>query len=490
MPSHPNVHHTSNSHQPDTQVYDLVILANRLPVDRVTDPDGTTRWTQSPGGLVTAMQSVMSGGDGAWVGWSGDPGAPPAPFDEGGMHLHAVGLSQQEIEDHYEGFSNETLWPLYHDVIVPPRFRRRWFEGYRVVNERFARTAAELASPGGTVWVHDYQLQLVPAMVRELRPDVRIGWFNHIPFPPVELFAQLPWRRAILDGLLGADLLGFQRPADAENFVRACRRLAGLPTRGDTVTAHPGSSLERMVRATSFPISIDAQSLEELARTPEVIQRAKQIRSELGDPECLLLGVDRLDYTKGIRHRLKAYHELLQDGVFGPPDSLFVQVATPSRERVRSYMELRDQVEVMVGRANGEFGQLSHPAIHYLRHSYDRAEMAAMFLAADVMVVTPLRDGMNLVAKEYVACRYDEGGALVLSEFTGAARELDRAYLCNPHDIAGMKATIQTAMEADPREKRRRMRSLRRRVSQYDVQRWAADFQRALQVAPRRPEPR
>jgi trehalose 6-phosphate synthase len=475
--------------QPTSQftTYDLVVVANRLPVDRHVEEDGTVQWKQSPGGLVTAMQSVMSGLEGAWVGWSGDPGEAPEPFDDGGMHLHAVGMSQEEVEEHYEGFSNDTLWPLYHDVIVAPRYSRRWFEGYRRINRRFAEAAAGLAAEGGTVWVHDYQLQLVPAMLRELRPDVRIGWFNHIPFPSVELFAQLPWRRQVVEGLLGADLLGFQRRADAENFLRVCRRLLSLPTRGDTVTVQNPDGGERRVRAAAFPISIDAGALEALARKPEVRARAAEIRHELGDPERLLLGVDRLDYTKGIRHRLKAYEELLQDDVLQPPETVLVQVATPSRERVTAYRRLREQVEVTVGRANGDYGSLGHPAIHYLHQSYGRDEMAAMFLAADVMLVTPLRDGMNLVAKEYVTCRYDEGGALVLSEFTGAAGELDRAYLCNPHDIDGLKTTIRVALEADPRDKRRRMRALRRRVREHDVRSWADDFRTALKAAPERP---
>ena len=460
--------------------YDLVVVANRLPVDRVQDDEGNVSWSKSPGGLVTAMESVMIDRDGAWIGWSGDPGDAPEPFDENGMHLHAVPLSQEEIEDHYEGFSNETLWPLYHDVIVPPRYRRRWFEGYREVNQRFAQAAADPAAPGATIWVHDYQLQLVPAMLRELRPDVRIGWFDHIPFPSVELFAQLPWRRQVIEGLLGADLLGFQRRADAENFLRVSRRLLGLSTRGHTVTVPGADGTQRVVRAAAFPISIDASGLEELARTPEVQERAKQIRHDLGDPRQVLLGVDRLDYTKGIRHRLKAYEELLTDGVLAPPDTVLVQVATPSRERVTAYIELREQVEVTVGRANGDFGQLGSLAIHYLHQSHGRSEMAALYLAADVMLVTPLRDGMNLVAKEYVTCRFDEGGALVLSEFTGAAGELDRAFICNPHDIGGLKSTIRQALDADPRDKRRRMRSMRRKVRENDVRRWADSFLCAL----------
>ncbi len=463
--------------------HSLVVVANRLPVDRITAKDGTVSWSPSPGGLVTAMQSIMRQRDGAWIGWSGDPGPAPEPFVSDQMHLHAVALSESEIKNYYEGFCNETIWPLYHDVIVPPRFRRSWFESFRTVNRRFAEEAAKLAEPGGAVWIHDYQLQLVPAMLRELRPDVRIGWFNHIPFPPVELFSQLPWRHQIITGLLGADLLGFQRRSDAENFVRVCRQVLDLPTRGDTVTlsgdgTNPATA--RVVRATAFPISVDATSLEELAQTPEVIERAAQIRRDLGDPDTVLLGVDRLDYTKGISHRLKAYAELLADGELSPPNTVLVQIATPSRERVRAYIKLRDTVEATVSRANGDFGHIGRPAIHYLHQSYGRAEMAALFLAADVLLVTPLRDGMNLVAKEYVMCRPDEGGALVLSEFTGSSGELELAYICNPHDINQLKAKILAAIQAEPEENSRRMRAMRKKVREYDVKRWADDFLRAL----------
>jgi trehalose 6-phosphate synthase len=458
------------------------VVANRLPVDKVTTSSGKIEWRPSPGGLVTAMEPVMRGREGAWVGWTGDTGGPaPKPFESNDMWLEPIALSEAEIEDHYEGFSNDTLWPIYHDVIVPARFRRRWYDGYRRVNHRFAEIAASVAARGATVWVHDYQLQLVPAMLRTLRPDLRIGWFNHIPFPPVELFAQIPWRRELLEGLLGADLLGFQRPGDAQNFLRVVRRLLDLHVKGDQVTVHtPGDGPKRHVRAAAFPISVDATGLEELARTDDVVQRAKQIRSDLGNPEHLLLGIDRLDYTKGIRHRLKAFQELLSDGAVSPPETVLVQVATPSRERVEAYRELRDQVEVTVGRINGEEARIGSPAVHYLHHSYPRDEMAALYLAADVLLVTPLRDGMNLVAKEYVACRYDEGGALVLSEFTGAAEDLRQAFLCNPHDISGLKAAILAALRADPRDARRRMRAMRRQVFRHDVQRWARDYLQAL----------
>ena len=251
--------------------FDLVVAANRLPVDLVFDADGNSTWQRSPGGLVAAMDPVMRGRDAAWVGWAGEPGPAPEPFSDDGMHLQPVALSSTEVQEYYEGFSNGTLWPIYHDVIVQASFHRTWWNTYRTVNYRFAMAIAKVAAPCATVWVHDYQLQLVPTMLRAMRPDLRIGWFDHIPFPPVELFAQLPWRRALVEGLLGADFLGFQRTADAENFLRVCGQLLGMATKGDTVTFTPtGKDLSegRTVRASAIPISVDFKGLDALARTP------------------------------------------------------------------------------------------------------------------------------------------------------------------------------------------------------------------------------
>jgi len=472
--------------------FDLVVAANRLPVERVLDAGGRGTWQRSPGGLVTALESVMTGRNAAWVGWAGVPGPASEPFHQDGLFLRPVSLSSAEIAEYYEGFSNETLWPIYHDVIVPASFHRNWWNTYRTVNHRFAQAIAQVAAPGGTVWVHDYQLQLVPAMLRAIRPDVRIGWFDHIPFPPVELFAQLPWRRALAEGLLGADFLGFQRTADAENFLRVCRQLLGMSTKGDTVTFTPPGDdpARRTVRASAIPISVDYKELTALARTPAVLARAAEIRASLGDPEILLLGVDRLDYTKGIRHRLKAYEELLRDKAVAPPQVTLMQVALPSRERVEAYRLLREEVERTVGRINGEYSVLGSAAIHYLHHFYQRAEMVAMFVAADILLVTPLRDGMNLIAKEYVTCRNDLGGALVLSEFTGAWHELHQAFICNPHDIEGVKQTIMRAITTPEDERRRQMKAMRKSVADHDVQQWAADCLEALASAPQKPHRR
>jgi trehalose 6-phosphate synthase len=477
----------------------FVVVANRLPVDRAADPDvgkptvgqndaqpavrppqPAAKWRRSPGGLVTALQPVLAAQRGTWVGWTGAAtkhGEPaPEPFELDGMLLRPVPLSTGETERYYEGFCNSSLWPLYHDAVEPPTYKRRWWEAYRLVNQRFADAAAEEAAPGATVWVQDYQLQLVPAMLRAHRPDLRIGFFLHIPFPPVELFMQLPRRTEILQGLLGADLIGFQRPRGAQNFLALVRLLLGLRPRADTVELADG----RVVSAGAFPISIDVAEMERLASSEEVQTRAKSIRAELGEPETILLGVDRLDYTKGIERRLKIFRELLAERLLTVPETVMVQVATPSRERIEHYQTLRVKVEREVGRINGEYGRVGVPAVHYLHQSYNRNELAALYRAADVMMVTPLRDGMNLVAKEYIAARVDDRGALVLSEFAGASAELRQAFLCNPHDLDDVKDALLKAIRIAPAEASRRMRVMRRHLRTHDVKAWAHSFLTAL----------
>ncbi|CAI9403855.1 alpha,alpha-trehalose-phosphate synthase (UDP-forming) [Nocardioides sp. T2.26MG-1] len=457
---------------------DLVIVANRLPVDRVTLPDGSTEWRRSPGGLVSAIEPVMRANDGTWIGWPGGTETDLEPFEDEGLDLVPITLTQQEVEDFYEGFANATLWPLYHDVVAKPEFHREWWDAYVAVNRRFAEEAAAVAAKDATVWVHDYQLQLVPQMLRELRPDLRIGFYLHIPFPPAELFQQLPWRRQLLEGLLGADLVGFQLAGAAQNFVRLVRQRVGHKTHRDLVYLPDG----RTVRAAAFPISIDAQGFEDLARSEEVSQRAKEIREAVGNPRRIFLGVDRLDYTKGIYARLRAYSELVVEGELNVEDAVFIQVATPSREQVEQYRILRDDIDRLVGRVNGDLGKIGRPVIHYLHSSYPPEEMAAFYRAADIMAVTPLRDGMNLVAKEYVACRFDNDGALVLSEFAGAAEELRQAWLVNPHDINGMKSAFLEAYRADDKEVTRRMKAMRKTVKQNDVAAWAESFLTELEA--------
>nr|WP_228798114.1 trehalose-6-phosphate synthase [Nocardia cyriacigeorgica] len=462
----------------------FVVVANRLPVDLEKLPDGGTRWKRSPGGLVTALEPVLRSNKGAWVGWAGVPDVDVDPIIEDGLELHPVPLSAQEVEDYYEGFSNGTLWPLYHDVIVRPVYDRKWWAAYVQVNRRFAEATAKVAAEGATVWVQDYQLQLVPKMLRMLRPDLTIGFFLHIPFPPVELFMQMPWRTEIIEGLLGADLIGFHLPGGAQNFLYLARRLAGQPTSRGTVGVRSKLGVVqvgfRNVRVGAFPISIASAELDEHSRRRSVRERAAKIRAELGNPKNILLGVDRLDYTKGIDIRLNALEELLMEGRVDPSDTVMVQLATPSRERVQSYIKMRGDIERQVGRINGEFARVGYPVVHYLHRPIPREELIAFFVAADAMLVTPLRDGMNLVAKEYVACHSGLNGALVLSEFTGAAAELRQSYLCNPHDLDSVKDAIASALTDDRDTKRRRMRSLRRQVLTHDVDRWARAFLDAL----------
>lgn len=464
--------------------FGFVVVANRLPVDFVEIPGGPISWKRSPGGLVTALEPVLRTENGAWVGWPGVADKEIEPFVHDGLHVYPVPLSADEIASYYEGFSNSTLWPLYHDVVVKPVIDRKWWKTYRQVNERFAAAAAAAAAPGATVWVQDYQLQLVPQMLRELRPDLSIGFFLHIPFPPVEIFQQLPWRRQILEGLLGADLVGFQMPGGAENFRFLVGGLLGLTTQSSTDGFGEVPVGDRVVRIGAFPISSDSGDLAKQAQSESVRERAKQIRHELGDPDTMLLGVDRLDYTKGIGLRMTALGELYDERRLDPASHVMVQLATPSREEVEEYALMRSEIETQVGHINGEHGRLGHPVVHYLYQPVQRDELIALFVAADLMVVTPLRDGMNLVAKEYVACHPEYDGAIVLSEFAGAAAELTQAYIVNPHDLDGVKDGITAAIAQTPSQGRARMRAMHEQVLVHDVHHWAESFLKALAETP------
>jgi trehalose 6-phosphate synthase len=313
-------------------------------------------------------------------------------------------------------------------------------------------------------------------MIRALRPDVKIGFFLHIPFPPDELFAWLPWRRQLVEGLLGADLIGFQIQPDARNFSRLARDLADAG--GSDSELSVGS---RTVRVGAFPISIDFEEFNSIAERPEVIARSRQIRKQIGATRKVILCVDRLDYTKGIDVRLHAWDAMLEEGDASVKKHVLIQVAVPSRENVPDYVSLRDEVERTVGRINGQFSEPGRVAVHYFRRNLARDELVAYYRAADVMLVAPLRDGMNLVAKEFVASRPDLGGVLVLSEFAGAARELRRALLVNPRDVDGLTMTLRSALALPNRDARQRMAILRMIVRRHDVHVWAKEFLEALE---------
>jgi len=443
----------------------IVVAANRLPVMRTEGG-----WAPSPGGLVRALLPMLRDSGGTWVGWTGNPDDHPEPFNVEGVELQPVPISAEEIELYYEGFSNDALWPLYHDALRESTYSSEQWDAYVRVNQRFADQLAASCPDGALVWIHDYQLQLVPKMLREQRGDLTIGFFLHIPFPPYELFSRLPWRTEIVEGLLGCDLVGFQHTTGVANFAAAAQQLAHTD---DGELLHVG---DRTVQVGTFPISIDVDEVEETAAGRATRQRMSQIRARLGDPEVILLGVDRLDYTKGIGLRLKAFAALLESGELDPERHVLVQVATPTREAVEHYQDERHEVERLVGAINGRYSRIGLPVVHYLYQTLPFDELIALYRAGDVMLVTPFRDGMNLVAKEYAAAHIDGDGVLVLSEFTGAAAELTDAVLVNPHDDHALQQAIVTAVEMHRHERRERMAALRETIRSSDVKGWAHRF--------------
>ncbi|MCU1500855.1 MAG: otsA [Ilumatobacteraceae bacterium] len=452
--------------------HQLVVVANRLPVALV---DG--EWRSSPGGLVRALLGFLRPTAALWVGWAGTADEPQAEFASDGIDVATISLAAEQIRGYYDSISNDAIWPLYHDALRTSTYDNDDWRIYAEVNERFATRTAEVAAEGAVVWVHDYQLQLVPAMLRRLRPDLRIGFFLHIPFPPQELFMRFPWREEVLEGMLGADLIGFQRRVAAENFISLAHRLVDAEVVDDGVRTADG----RFVRVGSFPVSIDIDEVAGIAADPVTVKAAARIRRRLGDPPTVLLGVDRLDYTKGIGERLTAFGELLRNraiahAVPGRPEVVLVQIAVPSRENVGDYQAQREHVEQLVGAVNGEFATLGYPAVHYLHRSLPLDQLIALYLATDVMVVTPLRDGMNLVAKEFVAARGVGDGVLVLSEFAGAADEFTDAVIVNPHDPHALVEAMETAIAMPRDEAIRRMSALQDALLANDAQHWAASF--------------
>ena len=453
----------------------LLVVSNRLPVT-ARIKEGAVTLHRASGGLATGLRSWHERSGGLWIGWPGDVSRftvdQLAALEEllGGQGVVPVYLSADDIERFYEGFSNRVLWPLFHYLVDRVPVEPSGWDAYRRVNERFARAVVDAYRPGDAIWVHDYQLMLVPALVRSHLPDARIGFFLHVPFPSSEVFRILPWRREILDGLVGADLLGFHTFAYLRHFVASLLHVQGIEA--DVSEVRIG---DRLVRLGVFPMGIDAASFDTLARDPEVVAEAAAIRNDAGGRR-ILLGIDRLDYTKGIPRRLSAVERMLTRHPSLRDTIRYIQIAVPSRGTVDSYQRFRRRVEEAVGRINGDCGTLRSTPIHYMHRSVPRRQMVALFCAADVMLVTPLRDGMNLVAKEFVASRADGDGVLVLSEFAGAAAELGEAVVVNPYDVDALAATIYASLEMAPAERRARMRNLRRRVLEHDVHWWAGQF--------------
>jgi len=451
----------------------LILVANRLPLAR---QQGV--WRPASGGLVTALTPVIERVGGAWVGWDEDAQGVPARVEGLNCDLHAVDLEPELVEGYYHGFTNRTLWPLFHDLVVQPVIDRSWWRSYVTVTTRFADAVSEVVEASPTppiVWIQDYHLLLLPQLLRERHPDLRIGMFLHIPFPAPELFARLPWRESLLGGMLAADSLGFHTEQYRDNFLRTVQRvLPDATVLGDRVMRDDG----RRVRALAHPISIDTEDFAELARASATDAEVAALREQFGDRK-VLLGVDRLDYTKGIRHRLQAIELLLEQRPHLRGRFVFVQIAVPSRDDVEEYRRLRTQVETEVGRINGRFTEPGHDVpVHYLHRAIDRTRLAAYYRLADVMCVTPLKDGMNLVAKEFVTVRdaTDGDGVLILSEFCGTAYEFGHdAVRCNPFDVEGLATLMEGALELTSDDRRARIARMAQVVRDHDVFRWVTD---------------
>ncbi|MFZ5471731.1 MAG: bifunctional alpha,alpha-trehalose-phosphate synthase (UDP-forming)/trehalose-phosphatase [Myxococcota bacterium] len=465
----------------------VLIVSNRLPVT-VKVSAGEVQVERSSGGLATGLKGPHEKSGGLWIGWPGLTQPLPEPqkarLDQrlADLEVVPVSLSQNEMERYYEGFSNAVLWPLFHYFVGSLPLEVRDFDVYQHVNQRFADVVASQYRSGDLVWIHDYQLMLVPQLLRQRLPDARIGFFLHIPFPSSEVFRCLPYRERILEGMLGADLVGFHTPAYMRHFSSSVLLTLGQATDVDRIRWK-----RRTVRLGVFPMGVDAAHLAQVAREEEVLRQVREFRDDTDGQ--VLVGIDRLDYTKGIPRRLLAYEHLLRQHPELRGKVRLVQVAVPSRTNVGAYQEFRDQVDALIGRIHGEFATPTWVPVHYLFRALSEREVVGLYRAADVMLVTPIRDGMNLVAKEFVASRVDEGGVLVLSELAGAATELAEAVHVNPYDVTSMSEAFFRALSMSTEQRRRRMRALRRRVFAYDVHRWVSAFLEQLEQAGKRAEP-
>jgi trehalose 6-phosphate synthase len=476
----------------------IIVLANRPPFSGKIDGQG--RPVLSPGGLVSALAPLMGTGQAAWIAarTESQGGDDTVNVAAGGSRCRVrfVGVPDREYGGYYQGFANQALWPLFHSFLSLAEFSEASFDDYVRVNERFARAALDEADPDDLVWVHDYHLMLVPRLLRQADPRLRVGFFLHIPFPPAEIFRALPFRQELVAGVLGADLVGFHTTLYAANFVQAVERLHQTSARASRddepcTGIHVG---HRCVEVGAFPIGIDAAEFEREARSPETEGKVTKLRSALGADDgrsAIALGVDRLDYTKGILDRLLAVERFLHANPQWHRRFVFVQVAVPSRTRVEEYRRMKAEIEQCVGRINGALGEPGWTPIHYLYCSLDRRDLVAYYRAADLAIVTPRCDGMNLVAKEYVATRVDDSGVLILSEFTGAASCLHGALHVNPYDLGGVSVAIANALGLRRGDRMRRMASMRQEVHRHDARWWWATFLSSLERAGahRRPQP-
>lgn len=462
----------------------LVVASNRLPIALVRNPDGSVRVEPGSGGLITALLPVLRDRGGTWVGWpgiSGDISEFGPLLDEAskksGCKLKAVPLTEDERRKFYHGFSNEVVWPLFHDLQSLCNFDPSYWRVYQNVNRHYAEVLAENRADGDFIWVHDYHLMSVAMELRRLNINVRTAFFLHIPFPPLDIFVKLPWRFQLLRALIEYDLIGFQTLRDQRNFIQCVRTLmndVAVHGKGRLLTLRETG---RDVKVGSFPISIDYNAYVKCATAKDVSDKVADLHKQLPNRQ-LILGIDRLDYTKGIPQRLEAFRNALERYPDLHERVTLIQVVVPSREDIPQYYELKNRIERLVGEINGCFTKPGGwVPIHYVFRSLDQSDLLAYYRTAQIALTTPLKDGMNLVAKEYCACSIDEDCALILSEFAGAAAQLQRgALLVNPYDIEGVADAIYRAFSMDINERRARMRRLRRSIREQDIFWWVDSF--------------
>ncbi|MGH7719862.1 MAG: bifunctional alpha,alpha-trehalose-phosphate synthase (UDP-forming)/trehalose-phosphatase [Gemmatimonadaceae bacterium] len=459
----------------------LLVVSNRLPVTVTLDGDAIGV-VPSVGGLATGLRGVHGSSESLWIGWSGVEEdlaveTQHALRDQlASLRLVAVPISADELAVFYERISNGVLWPMFHDQLDKLPYIVEGWDVYETVNARFADAVAACYRPGDMIWVHDYHLMRLPALLRARLPDARIGFFLHIPFPNPEIFFALPCRRWLVEGMLGADVIGFHTRRYRGHFTGTLRRLFGLEMTNETIDYE-----RRRVHLGVFPMGVDAATFAQRAGERDVAAEMLRLRADRN--VRLLVGIDRLDYSKGLPRRLLALERLLERRPEWRERVRLVQVAVPSREGIAAYQRVRQTVEEFVGHINGRFATHRWAPVRYLYHSVPDTVLSALYRAADVLLVTPLRDGMNLVAKEFVASRTDGDGVLVLSEFAGAADELTRALIVNPYDVDGMAETINTALTMPREERRERMQAMRDHVMTHDVAAWAERFLTQLRTA-------
>jgi trehalose 6-phosphate synthase/phosphatase len=455
-----------------------IIVSNRLPV-KITEKDGDYVLNPSEGGLATGLGSIYRQGYNVWIGWPGvdvnEAAQPQISEQLAAMSLRPVYLSQEEIYNYYEGFSNEVLWPVFHYMSVYARYEQTYWDFYYQVNTKFRDVVMQVAEPGDVIWIHDYQLLLLPGMIRAEMPDVSIGYFQHIPFPSFELFRLIPWRTELLEGMLGADLLGFHTFDDSHHFLNAVTRLLPVNASANVVMVN-----DRAVVAETFPMGIDNEKFELLNDDPEVLKQVATLKEALKDVH-MILSIDRLDYSKGILQRLQAFELFLQLYPEYIEKVVLHMIIVPSRDTVPQYKELKETIDRVVGGINARFRTINWHPVNYFYRSFPVETLSALYNFADIGLVTPMRDGMNLVSKEYVASRKNNTGVLILSEMAGASKELIESLIVNPNNIGAIARALHEALNMPLDEQQRRMKQMRQVVAKFNISHWVKLFMTRLQ---------